>query len=87
MEGVKNETRRLIIANFYRKNSERGKAFTVDYFKKLNVNRRQVYRAIARVEAGQSHLWQEGPGRPRKLTKRQEKQIVKAMENKNATFH
>ena len=36
---------------------------------KLDISRRQVYRAIARVEAGESHLQKKGAGRPRKLTK------------------
>ena len=52
MEGVKNQTRRQSIMNFYRKNSHKGQPYAVDYFKKLKVNSEQVYRAIARVERG-----------------------------------
>ena len=68
MEGVKNETRRQIIINFYRKNSDKGKAYTVDFFKKLDVHYSQVYRAIARAESGESHLQRLGAGAPRKLS-------------------
>ena len=85
MEGVKNEMRRQIIMNFYRKNSDKGKPYTVKFFAQLNVGRKQVYRAIARVESGQSHLQQKGAGSPRKLSKLQEKSVVKSMENKNGS--
>ena len=85
MEGVKNETRRQIIINFYRKNSDKGKAYTVDFFKKLDVHYSQVYRAIARAESGELHLPRLGAGAPRKLSTAQEKQVVKAMENKNGS--
>ena len=84
MEGVKHETRRQIMT-FYWKNWQQGKAYTVKYFKRLNVEKKQVYRAIARVETGQSHRQKQGAGAPRKLSNRQEKQVVKSMEDKNGS--
>ena len=41
--------------------------------------------AKCRVESGESHLHGAGAGRPRKLSKTQEKQVVKAMENKSGS--
>ena len=96
MEGVKNEIRRQIIMNFYQKNSDKGKSYMVDFFNKLDVSQVQVYRAITRVESGESHLQRKGGRAPRKLSAAQEKQVVKAMENNivimanegpYATFH
>ena len=96
MEGVKNEIRRQIIMNFYQKNFEKGKIYTVKYFKKLDVTSKQVYRAIARVERRESHLQQKGARAPRKLSKAQEKQVVKSIktnilmtanEGPYSTFH
>ena len=82
MEGIKHETRRQIIMNFYRKNWQQGKAYTVEYFKRLNVEKKQVYRAIARVETGQSHRQKQGAGAPRKLSNRQEKHKGKHCQNR-----
>ena len=65
MEGINNATRRLIITNFYRNHQAKGKPYTVEYFRKLNVTRRQVYRAIERFESGISHKQQLGAGRPK----------------------
>ena len=44
-----------------------------------------VYQAIARVESGKSHLYGAWAGRPLKLSKTQENQVVKAMENKSGS--
>ena len=85
MEGVKNEIRRQIMMNFYRKNLERGKLYTVEYFRKLDGTSKQVYCAIARVECEESHLKRKVARVPRKLSKAQEKQIVKSMKNKNGS--
>ena len=85
MEGIKHETRRQIISNFYQKNREKGKAYTIRFFEALDVKKDQVYQAISRVEAGTSHEQRRGAGRPRKLSKQQEKHVMKSMENKNPT--
>ena len=85
MEGVKAKVRRQIIMNFYQKNMGKRKLYTIKYFAKLDVGKMQVYQAIARVESGESHLHGAGAGRPRKLSKTQEKQVVKAMENKSGS--
>ena len=82
MEGVKAKVRRQIIMNFYRKNMGKGKLYTIKYFAKLDVGKMQVYRTIVRVESGESYLHRAGARRPLKLSKTQEKQVVKAMENK-----
>ena len=68
MEGINNATRRLIVTNFYRNHQAKGKPYTVEYFRKLNVTRRQVYRAIERFESGISHKQQLGAGRPKTLS-------------------
>ena len=46
MEGVKLETRRQILMNFYRQNLAKGKNHTVQYFLKLGVPKRSIYNAI-----------------------------------------
>ena len=84
MEGVRAEVQRQIFMNFYRKNLDKGKLYTVKYFAKLDVGKMQVYQAIARVEKGESHLHGTGAGRLLKLPKTQEKQVVKAMKNKHS---
>ena len=65
MEGINNATRCQIVINFYQKNQAKGKPYTIEYFRKLNVSRQQVYRAIKRYESGISHKQQLGAGRPR----------------------
>ena len=42
MEGVKVEVWLEIIMNFYRKNMDKGKLYTVTYFAKLDVDKMQV---------------------------------------------
>ena len=69
MEGVKNETRCQIIMNFYQKNESKGKPYTIKFFKQLDVTRKQIYHAIARVEWGESHLQKKGAGVPQKQPK------------------
>ena len=83
MEGVKNEMRHLVFMNFHQINLNKGKPYTVKFFAQLNVGSKQVYRAIAQVESGQSHLQQKSNDMPQKLSKPQEKSIVKTMEIKN----
>ena len=68
MEGINNATRRQIVINFYQKNQAKGKPYTIEYFRTLNVSHQQVYRAIKRYESGISHKQQLGAGRPRILT-------------------
>ena len=50
---------------FIRISSE--KTYCIDYFKKLNVNKSQVYRAITCVKAGHFHLRPDGSSSPIKL--------------------
>ena len=85
MEGVKNEIRRQIMLNFYRKNLEKGKLYTIEYFRKSDGTSKQVFCAIARVECGESHLKRKVARVPQKLSKAQETQIVESMENKNGS--
>ena len=59
--------------------------YTIKYFAKLHVGKMQVYQAIARVESGMSHLHGVEAGQPLKVSKIQEKQVVKAMENKSGS--
>ena len=55
MENIKHETRRQIIIDFYQNHQAKGKPYTVSNFAKMQVGRRQVYRAIERYESGASH--------------------------------
>ena len=77
MEGINNATWRQIVINFYQKNQAKRKPYTIEYFRKLNVSRQQVYRAIKRYESGISHKQQLGAGRPRILTRPQERKVKK----------
>ena len=70
--------------NFYKKNMDKEKLYTVKYFAKLDVGKMQVYQAIAWVESGESHFHGAGARRPLKLSKTQEKQVVKVTENKHS---
>ena len=63
----------------------KGKLYTIKYFAKLDVGKMQVYQTIVRVESGESHLHRAGVGRPLQLSKTQENQFVKAMENKSGS--
>ena len=83
MENIEHETHRQIIIDFYRNHQAKGKPYTVSNFAKMQVGRRQVYRAIERYESGASHQRQGKKGQPRKLTQDQEKKVIKAMEEKN----
>ena len=57
MEGVKAEVWHQIIMNFYRKNMDKGKLYTVKYFATLDVGKMQVNWAIDRVESGETSPW------------------------------
>ena len=68
MENIKNETRREIIINFYRKKTNNGlNHIRSTFFPKLDVKQGQVYQAMARSEFGESHKQRKGTGRPGKL--------------------
>ena len=63
MERINNASHRQIVINFYKKNQAKGKPYTIEYFRKLNITRHQVYHAIKRFESGISHKQQLGTGR------------------------
>ena len=86
MENIKHETRRQIIIDFYRNHQAKGKPCTVFNFAKMQVGRRQVYRAIEWYESGASYQRQGNKGQPTKLTQDQEKKVIKAMEEKNGSL-
>ena len=48
----------------------------------MQVGRGQVYRAMEQCESGASHQRQGKKGQPRKLTRDQEKKVIKAMEER-----
>ena len=75
MEGLLPEVRRQIIADFYGKNVSKGKMYTFQHFKKMGCKKTAIYRVMRLVDAGES-VAQEGQGRPRKLTKAQEKKVT-----------
>ena len=76
MEGVLPEVRRQIIADFYGKNVSKGKMYTFQHFKKMGCKKTAIYRVMRLVDAGESVAQKEGQGRPRKLTKAQEKKVT-----------
>ena len=86
MENIKHETHRQIIIDFYRNHQAKGKPYTVSNFAKMQVGRRQVYRAIERNECGASHQCQGKRWQPRKLMQDQEMRVIKAMEEKNGSL-
>ena len=76
MEGLLPEERHQIIANFYGKNVSNGKMYTFQHFKKMGCKKTAIYRVMRLVDAGESVAQKEGQGRPRKLTKAQEKKVT-----------
>ena len=82
MENIKHKTHRQIIFNFYQNHQAKGKPYIVSNFAKMQLGRHQVYRAIERYESGASHQCQGKKGQPRKLTRDQEKKVIKAMEER-----
>ena len=66
MEDVIPEMRRLVIAEFYRKNVGKGKSFTAKHFKRMGYKKTQVYAVMKRVDEGESVAQKEGQGRLRK---------------------
>ena len=87
MEGFKAKVRPQIIMYFYQKKMDKGKLCTNKCFAHLGVGKMQVYQAIAWVESGESHFHGTGARRPLKLSKTQEKQVVKVTENKHSNHH
>ena len=87
MENVKFEMRHQIIINFYRNHEANGKQYTVAHFAKMNVPRprRTVCNTIARYESGNTHKQRTGTGRPKTLTRMQERKDMKEMENRNGS--
>ena len=84
MQGFKAKVRPQIIMYFYKKKMDKGKLYPVKYFAHLDVGKMQVYQAIAWVESGESHFHGAGARRPLKLSKTQERQVVKVTENKHS---
>ena len=76
MDGLLPEVRRQIIADFYRKNVSKRKMYTFQHFKKMGCKKNAIYRVMRLVDAGESVAQKEGQGRPRKLTKAQEKKVT-----------
>ena len=68
--------------NFYQKFKNKGKQYTVQHFLAQGVPKSTIYSVINRVDSGQSYKRKEGTGAERKLTKPQEKDVKRLMENK-----
>ena len=54
MKGVLPKVRCQIIADFYRKNVTKLKAFTIGHFKKMECKKNAIYRVMQLVDAGKS---------------------------------
>ena len=54
MEAVNAETRRRVIADFYRKNSAKGKSYCLKHFVKMSYKKTQIYKVMSQVDAGES---------------------------------
>ena len=50
--------------------------YTFQHFKKMGCKKNAIYRVMRLVDAGESVAQKEGQGRPRKLTKAQEKKVT-----------
>ena len=83
MENVKFEMRRQIIINFYQSYEAKGKPYTVAHFAKMNVPRRSAYNTTAWYESGDTNKQGKGARQPKKLTRVQERKVLKKMEKKN----
>ena len=88
------EMRRLVKADFYQRNVNKGESFTAKHFKRMGYKKMQVYAGMKRVDDGESMGRKSGQGCPRKLTTTQERKVKSAVNNKNAaneepyaTFH
>lgn len=86
LRALKLKERNCLIRDFYLKNRDKGKAFTVHHFRDNHgLNDRTTYRCLMRVEddaADENMERREVSGRPRALGQRQTQAILRAMENK-----
>jgi len=63
MDQLNKDQRREIIGAFYKANREKGKVFTVNHFKSMNIGRTSTYRIIKRGDSNLSLKRLKGQGR------------------------
>ncbi len=66
MEGLNERLVRIEIGNFYRKNENRGKKFTYNYFKGKGPSKTTIYRVMEKVDKNICLERKPGTGRKRK---------------------
>ena len=68
--------------DFYQIHKDKGKAYTVHHFAGHGYCRRNVYRLIKVFEERQSSERKVGSGRPRKMSKKDQKRLAKLVNHK-----
>jgi transposase len=63
MDELNKDKRREVIGAFYKANREKGKSFTVNHFKSMNIGKSTTYRIIERVDNNLSLKRAKGQGR------------------------
>ena len=77
MEGVLPEVRCQIIADFYGKKCFKGGDVYLEHFEKIGCKQNTAKYCVMRlIDAGEAVPQEEGQGKPRKLTKSQEKMVT-----------
>ena len=77
MEGLLPEVQCQIIADFYGKNVSKGKMYNSSILRRWDAKKKDAkYRVMRLIDAGEAVPQEEGQGKPRKLTKSQEKRVT-----------
>ena len=76
MEGLLLEVRCQIIADFYGKIVSKGEMYTSSILRIWDAKKNAKYRVMRLIDAGEAVPQEEGQGKPRKLTKSQEKRVT-----------
>jgi hypothetical protein len=76
MQTLNENSRRIFIGNFYKQNIDKGKAYTVNFFKRQKVATRTVYDIITRVENNEQLERKPGSGRKPKKSKQEVEKYV-----------
>ena len=63
MLNLNQKQNRELVSNFYKKNKNNGKIYTVNYFLKLGISKKTIYNVIDRVDYGKPLTRKFGSGR------------------------
>lgn len=85
MENLSEKQRRDVIVNYYVKNMDAGKAYTVKHFEAMGIAKSSIYSILAVFEKRGETKRKKGSGRPAvKLPSAARKRLVKAASDKKA---